>query len=49
LDAILPAKVMAAMQEMYPQFNYMMMKKARHALFLSHPDEFIELLEDFIK
>jgi len=49
LDAILPAKMMEVMQKTYPQFDYVMMKKARHALFLSHTDDFVGILEDFIK
>lgn len=47
-DTIIPKKTMLVMQEMYPNFQYVMMDKAAHALFLSHPNEFIQSVESHI-
>jgi pimeloyl-[acyl-carrier protein] methyl ester esterase len=44
LDAIVPAKTMAIMQTTYPSFSYHLFRKAAHAPFLSHPDEFLSVL-----
>lgn len=49
LDAIVPIKTMAVMQASYPHFQYMMISKAAHALFLSHQNLFLQAFEDFIK
>jgi pimeloyl-[acyl-carrier protein] methyl ester esterase len=48
LDGIVPRKLMSIMQTRYPQFNYIMFSKAAHAPFLSHPNEFIAVLKDFL-
>ena len=36
LDAIIPVKTMSVMQEKFPGFEYILINKAAHALFLSH-------------
>ena len=48
LDTITPRKTMAMMQAMCPQFKYKMFEKAAHVPFLSHPDEFITVLDEFL-
>ena len=47
LDTIIPRRVMVKMQATFPQFQYIMLDKAAHAPFLSHPDEFVLTLERF--
>lgn len=49
LDAIMPRMTMTTMQGLYPNFNYIIFPKAAHAPFLSHSDEFIATLTEFIK
>ena len=49
LDAITVRKTMPTMQALYPQFNYSVLKKAAHVPFLSHPQEFIRVLDDFLQ
>lgn len=49
LDAITPRMTMTVMQKIYPQFNYHLFPKAAHAPFLSHQDQFIKTLEEFLK
>ncbi|OCH98591.1 pimelyl-ACP methyl ester esterase [Legionella jamestowniensis] len=49
LDAITPHTTMAAMQKLYPSFNYMMFPKAAHMPFLSHEEDFINTLETIFK
>ncbi len=44
LDSIVPAKTMAVMQTTYPHFDYHLFRKAAHAPFLSHKDEFLAIL-----
>ena len=48
LDVIVPRKTLTVMQLHYPQFCYKLFKKAAHAPFLSHLDEFINTLDNFI-
>lgn len=48
LDAIIPKRTHACMQQMYPSFHYVLLPKAAHAPFLSHPDEFIVTLKEFL-
>ncbi|KTD17247.1 alpha/beta fold hydrolase [Legionella jordanis] len=45
LDAITPIETMKAMQNHYPQFNYVLFPRAAHMPFLSHQFEFLEHLE----
>ncbi|MBA3535233.1 MAG: alpha/beta fold hydrolase [Tatlockia sp.] len=45
LDAITPRTTMAAMQKIYPNYDYVMFSKAAHMPFLSHQDEFITALD----
>lgn len=44
LDAIVPYATMQAMQQNYPDFNYVLLDKAAHIPFLSHKDTFIACL-----
>lgn len=48
LDAITPRKTMTTMQERYPYFNYLQFAKAAHVPFLSHPEQFIVALNEFL-
>ncbi|KTD20678.1 alpha/beta fold hydrolase [Legionella londiniensis] len=48
LDAITPYLTMSAMGKIYPQFSYILLPRAAHAPFLSHPDQFIAELEKFL-
>lgn len=48
LDSIVPRKIMPVMQSMFPKFQYVMLNKAAHALFLSHSEMFLEILKEFI-
>lgn len=49
LDAITPRTTMAAMQKLYPQFEYLMFAKAAHMPFLSDQNEFITVLKDILR
>lgn len=49
LDAIVPRITMKTMQTTYPHFNYVMFPKAAHVPFLSHPEQFITVLEGFLR
>ncbi|MCE0723853.1 alpha/beta fold hydrolase [Legionella resiliens] len=49
LDPIVPIKTMNSMQLSYPEFNYVLFKRAAHMPFLSHVDLFIEELRGFIR
>jgi pimeloyl-[acyl-carrier protein] methyl ester esterase len=44
-DAIVPYKIMQTLQHTYPHFDYELFPKSAHALFLSHPGDFIEKLK----
>ena len=44
LDSIVPKLTFNIMREKYPMFKYVLFKKSAHMPFLSHPDEFIELI-----
>ncbi|RUR12950.1 alpha/beta fold hydrolase [Legionella sp. km772] len=49
LDPIAPAKIMEAMQKLYPHFDYVFFNRAAHMPFLSHTELFIEEFQRFIK
>ncbi|KTC93513.1 alpha/beta fold hydrolase [Fluoribacter dumoffii] len=49
LDPIVPVKTMNSMQLNYPDFNYLLFKRAAHIPFLSHMDLFIEEFRGFMK
>ena len=49
LDAITPRTTMAIMQKIYPHFDYHVFPKAAHAPFLSHQEQFINVLEGFLQ
>lgn len=46
-DEIVTLNTMKVMQDRYPQFNYAVLTKAAHALFITHPALFIKLVNDF--
>jgi len=48
LDPITPVKTMQHMQDVYPDFHYVLFNKAAHMPFLSHSDSFIKELLEFI-
>jgi pimeloyl-[acyl-carrier protein] methyl ester esterase len=48
LDAIVPRRTMLVLQEKYPDFQYVMLNRSAHALFLSHPDTFVMAINDFL-
>ncbi|MCX7116759.1 MAG: alpha/beta fold hydrolase [Legionellales bacterium] len=49
LDVIMPRRTMIIMQAMYPQFHYIQFSKAAHAPFLSHPEQFMAALGEFLQ
>lgn len=49
LDTITPRKLMRTMQDRYPKFDYNMFHQAAHVPFLSHKEQFLELLNDFLR
>lgn len=48
LDAITPRLTMDAMVEKYPDFHYRLFQKAAHMPFLSHQDDYLQLLYEFL-
>lgn len=49
LDPITPARLMSAMQEIYPHFDYILFKHSAHMPFLSHEDLFLDEFRRFIQ
>lgn len=49
LDPITPVKTMKVMEEIYPDFNYVLFNKAAHMPFLSHTDLFVKTINEFVK
>ena len=49
LDTITPRKLMMTMQDRYPNFDYKMFHQAAHVPFLSHREQFSELLNEFLR
>ncbi|KGP64399.1 pimelyl-ACP methyl ester esterase [Legionella norrlandica] len=49
LDPITSAKTMKTMEELYPDFKYILFNKAAHMPFLSHTDLFVKTINEFIK
>lgn len=49
LDPITPVKIMRVMQELYPDFQYVLFERAAHMPFLSHRDLFVDELLRFIQ
>ncbi len=47
LDAIVPYKTMSEMQPIYPNFNYVLLKKGAHIPFLLDSQSFINIVKDF--
>ncbi|WP_131781635.1 alpha/beta fold hydrolase [Legionella gresilensis] len=48
LDAIVPRQLALQMQELHPYFNYILFHKAAHMPFITHPEDFIFELENFL-
>jgi pimeloyl-[acyl-carrier protein] methyl ester esterase len=48
LDAITPRQTIQVMQGQYPQFDYVLFKKAAHMPFLSHKADFVTELTRFL-
>lgn len=49
LDPITSVKIMERMQLLYPSFSYILFRKSAHMPFLSHPQEFVKELMEFIQ
>lgn len=49
LDAITPAGVLEAMRARYPDVSYILFPRAGHMPFLSHTEEFVTHVEDFLR
>ncbi|MDF1646243.1 MAG: alpha/beta fold hydrolase [Legionellaceae bacterium] len=49
LDRIIPAQVLPEMQKKHPSFYYKLFQKAGHAPFLSHPEDFFNILNQFME
>ncbi|MCL6406049.1 pimeloyl-[acyl-carrier protein] methyl ester esterase [Dickeya dadantii] len=49
LDGLVPRKVAALMDEQYPHSTSVVIPKAAHAPFISHPDAFVEHVVGFVK
>ena len=47
LDAIVPRRLMPVLKKYFPQFNYVMLPKAAHVPFLSHMQEFSDIIREF--
>jgi len=48
-DALVPVAVAAAMQQLAPNVMIKIIDKAGHAPFLSHPNEVVALMTNFIE
>lgn len=48
LDSITPRALMSTMRTLYPNFHYHMISKASHIPFLSHTDEFVSHMDEFL-
>lgn len=49
LDAITPYRTIEKMKVLYPHFKYVLIHNAAHAPFISHTEEFIGVLENFLR
>jgi pimeloyl-[acyl-carrier protein] methyl ester esterase len=49
LDPIMPVRVMDAMKQLYPQFNYTYFRRSAHMPFLSDKDAFVAHFLEFIQ
>lgn len=49
LDGLVPRKVAALMDEQFPHSTSVVIPKAAHAPFISHPDAFVEHVVGFVK
>ncbi|MDC9612720.1 pimeloyl-ACP methyl ester esterase BioH [Xenorhabdus khoisanae] len=47
LDGLVPRKIAAQLDREWPNTHSVIMRNAAHAPFISHPDEFVEVLMDF--
>lgn len=48
LDSLVPSKVISLVDELSPKSEKVIFKKASHAPFISHSDEFIAVIKDFM-
>jgi pimeloyl-[acyl-carrier protein] methyl ester esterase len=48
LDGLVPRKVVALLDDLWPQSQSHIIAKAAHAPFISHPDEFCRHIIDFV-
>ncbi|MDF1758251.1 MAG: alpha/beta fold hydrolase [Legionellaceae bacterium] len=46
LDPLIPRRVMKMMQELHPEFKYVMFDRAAHIPFLSHSQQFLKVLTE---
>jgi pimeloyl-[acyl-carrier protein] methyl ester esterase len=49
LDAIIPCSTKLCMQNIYPNFNYVLFPRAAHVVFLTHPELFVHALNEFLR
>ncbi|TFQ20795.1 pimeloyl-[acyl-carrier protein] methyl ester esterase, partial [Escherichia coli] len=49
LDGLVPRKVASLLDEQLPSSPSVIMRNSAHAPFISHPDEFCEVLTEFVK
>ena len=48
LDSLVPKAAIPLLDDLYPASRSVTLNKASHAPFISHPDEFIEIVRDFV-
>lgn len=48
LDSLVPKAAIPLLDDLYPASCSVTLNKASHAPFISHPDEFIEIVRDFV-
>ena len=48
LDRVTPRALMQAMQKRFPNFDYHLFQQAAHVPFLSHQDQFVDVLNHFL-
>lgn len=48
LDSLVPKASIPLLDERYPSSRSVVLEKASHAPFISHPQQFIEIIEHFV-
>ena len=48
LDSLVPKAAIPLLDDLYPASRSVTLNKASHAAFISHPDEFIEIVRYFV-